>query len=102
MHVSLLYVLHLYHLRVSLWATGPLMSYALESIAELPDQQVAKMGELSTFWLWLVYYWTLHPPLIILKELKLCRTSQALLCLCTTMVEYDIYVTESSTEHVFW
>ena len=37
------------HYRVLPWALGLLTS--LESIAEVPDQQVAKMGKLSIFWL---------------------------------------------------
>ena len=40
---------HVRHYWVLLWATGPLTS--LESIAEAPDRQAAKMGKLSIFWL---------------------------------------------------
>ena len=37
------------HSRILLWTTEPLM--LLESVAEVPDQQVAKMGKSSTDWL---------------------------------------------------
>ena len=40
---------HIRHYRVLPWATGPLT--LLESIAKVPDQQVAKMGKSSIFWL---------------------------------------------------
>ena len=40
---------HIRHYRVLPWATGPLTS--LESIAKVPDRQVAKTGKSSIFWL---------------------------------------------------
>ena len=40
---------HIRHYWVLPWATGPLT--LLESIAKVPDQQVAKTGKLSIFWL---------------------------------------------------
>ena len=40
---------HIRHYRVLPWATGPLT--LLESIAKVPDRQVAKTGKSSIFWL---------------------------------------------------
>jgi len=79
-----------WHYRVLPWATRPLP--LLESIAKVPDRQVAKMGKPSIFWLLIssslnhastimakgittvqtwknsTNHWVLHSPLIILNE----------------------------------
>ena len=96
---------HIRHYQVLLWATGPLN--LLESIAKVPDWQIAKTGKSSIFWLLSSFFhhdstitaeaittiqmqknsinhWVLYSPLIALKkkELKLVSDSQVIPCLC--------------------
>ena len=99
---------HIRHYQVLPWATGPLTS--LESITKVPDQQVAKTGKSSIFWLSFFFFssvqtvsqdsmitaeaittiqtrknainhWILHSLLIVILALELFfRDSQALRC----------------------
>ena len=115
---------HIRHYRVLQWPTRPLT--LLESIAKVSDQQVAKTGKSSIFWLlsFLQHnsttmaegittiqtrkkstnHWVLYSLLIVIVELELfCSDSQALqCCYChkNTIVHRN-YAPGSLTEHVF-
>ena len=94
--VNSLYTSLIRHYRVLPWATGPLT--LLESIAKVPDRQVAQTGKSSIFWLSFfillsflhhdsmitaeaiamiqtqtcnINHWVLHSLLIVIVQLKL-------------------------------
>ena len=103
---------HIRHYRVLPWATGTLPS--LESIAEVPDWQVAKTGKSSIFWLSSSFlshastitveaittiqtlknginHWVLHPLcIVIIAHEPFFSDSQALRC--QYLVLYAIFV----------